>query len=183
MAAGATTRIATFLLLLAGGVVALLFAMRLVAAAFDCDFSPFPYITPGGGHALLAWLLLLGMAVLAVLIWMVLRHDADALWLASPRGDGGVLVPREDLERLVSNSAGRAHADVVRAEVELWQRRGELRGRVQVWARPLADGRAVGAAVDEAARRQAVRLTGLELARIDVRVRVLRVTQLVRYLP
>ena len=183
MAAGATTRIATFLLLLAGGVVALLFALRLVAVVAGWDFSPFSYITPGGGHALLAWLLLLGMAVLAALIWMVLRHDADALWLASRAGDGGVLVPREDLERLVSNAAGRAHADVVRAEVELGQRRGELRGRVQVWARPLADGQAVGAAVDEATRRQAGRLAGLELGRCDVRVRVLRVTQLVRYLP
>ncbi|HEY5169431.1 MAG TPA: hypothetical protein VIK03_08590, partial [Thermoleophilia bacterium] len=73
------TRIATFLLLLAGGLVALLFAMRLTAAAFDCDFSPFPYITPGGGHSLLAWLLLIAMAVLAGLVWLVLRHDADAL--------------------------------------------------------------------------------------------------------
>jgi hypothetical protein len=157
--------------------------MRLVAAAFDCDFSPFPYITPGGGHALLAWLLLLAMVVLAVLVWMVLRHDGDALWLASPAGEGGVLVPGRDLERLVSSAAGRAHADVVRADAELRQRRGELRGRVTVWARPLAAGDAVGAAVAEAARRQVGRLTGLELGRCDVRVKVLRVTQLARYLP
>jgi hypothetical protein len=164
-------------------VVALLFAMRLVAAAFDWDFSPFPYITPGGGHALLAWLLLLAMAVLAVLVWLVLRHDADALWLASPAGDGGVLVPADDLERLVSSASGRAHADVVRAEAELWQRGGELRGRVRVWARPLADADAVGGAVTAAARRQAGRISGQELARVDVRVKVLRVAQLARYLP
>ena len=168
---------------MAGGVVAALFALRLIAVAAGWRFSPFTYVTPGGGHVLLAWLLLLAMALLAALIWLVLRHDGDALWLASPAGDGGVLVPKEDLERLVSSAAARAHADVVRAEAEVWQRGAELRGRVRVWARPLADGGAVGAAVDAAARRQVGRLTGAELGRCDVRVAVLRVTQLARYLP
>ena len=123
------------------------------------------------------------MVVLAALIWMVLRHDSGALWLASEAGDGGVLVPKGDLERLVSSAAGRSHADVLRAEAELWRRGGELRGRVQVVARPLADAALVGAAVEERTRRQAARLTGLELSRVDVRVRVLQVRQLLRYLP
>jgi len=183
VAAGSITRIATFLLLLAGGLVALLFAMRLTAAAFDCDFSPFPYVTPGGGHALLAWLLLLAMAVLAGLVWLVLRHDADALWLPSPDGGGGVLVLSDDLERPAGSAVGRSHADVVRAEVELFKRGADLRGRVDVWARPLADADAVRDAAGEAVRRQVARLTGRDLARLDVRVRVLRVTQLARHLP
>ena len=42
---------------------------------------------------------------------------------------------------------------------------------------------AVRDAVDEAVRRQMTRLTGRELERLDVRVKVLRVTQLARYLP
>jgi hypothetical protein len=58
-----------------------------------------------------------------------------------------------------------------------------LRGRVRIWARPLADADTVAAAVAAAARRQAGRITGLELARVDVRVKVLRVAQLARYLP
>jgi hypothetical protein len=177
------TRIATFLLLLAGGIVALLFAIRLVAAALGHDFSPFTYITPSSGHALLAWLLVIAMAALAGLVWLVLRHDADALWLASPAGDGGVLVPKEDLQRLVSNAAVRAHPDVVRAEAELWQRGADLRGRVRVWARPLADAESVRIAVEAATRRQTARLTQSELGRADVRVKVLKVAQLVRYLP
>jgi hypothetical protein len=147
------------------------------------DFSPFTYITPSSGHALLAWLLVIAMAVLAGLIWLVLRHDADALWLASPAGDGGVLVPKADLERLVSNAAGRAHPDVVRAEAELWQRGGELRSRVRVWARPLANAEVVRAAVEHGVRRQAGRLTQTDLGRTEVRVSVLKVAQLVRYLP
>ncbi len=181
-AAGAITRIATFLLLLAAGLVALLFAVRLVAAALDKGFSPFSYFTPNG-HALLAWLLAIGMVVLAGLIWLVLRHDTDALWLASPVGGGGVLVPNEDLERPAASAAGRAHLDVVRVEVEFSRSRSALRGRVKVRARPLADAGAVGDAVDAAVRRQVTRLTGRELERLTVRVRVLRVTQLARYLP
>lgn len=156
--------------------------MRLVAVALERDFSPFPYITPGG-HALLAWLLVLAMAGLAGLIWLVLRHDADALWLASPAGDGGVLAPNEDLERLAASAAGRSHPDVLRAEVELSTRGPDLRGGVTVWARPLADTGVVGGAVDAAVRRQLSRLTGRQLARLDVRVRALKVTQLARYLP
>jgi hypothetical protein len=160
----------------------LLFAMRLVAAAFDCDFSPFAYITPGG-HAFLAWLLLSGMIVIAGLIWLVLRHDADALWLPSSSGSGGVLVPTADLERPAGSAAGRSHPDAVRAVVELSARGTALRGRVRVYARPLADAGAVRAAVDAAVRRQVARLSGGELERLDVRVKVLKVTQLARYLP
>lgn len=173
---------ATFLLLLAGAVVTLLFAMRLVAAAFGCGFSPFPYVTPGS-HTLQAWLLVVAMALLAALVWLVLRHDADALWLVSPSGDGGILVPTADLERPAASSAGRAHPDVVRAEVGLFTRGGALRGQVRVWARPLADAGAVGGAVEAAVRRQVARLSGRELDRLDVRVRVLKVTQLARHLP
>lgn len=157
--------------------------MRLTAAAFDRDFSPFPYITPGGGHALLAWLLVLAMAVLAGLVWLVLRHDSDALWLPSSSGDGGVLAPAGDLERPASSAAGRAHPDVVRAEVELSMRGAELRGRVTVWARPLASPDAVRDAADAAVRRQVARVTGRDLARLSVRVKVLKVTQLARRLP
>jgi hypothetical protein len=164
-------------------VVAALFAVRLVSVAAGWDFSPFTYITPSSAHSLLAWLLVIAMAVLAGLIWLVLRHDTDALWLASSAGNGGVLLPKSDLERLVGNAAGRAHPDVVRAEAELWQRGAELRCRVQVWARPLAAADGVSSAVEEAVRRQVARLTQSDLGRADVRVRVLRVTQLVRHLP
>ncbi len=168
--------------MLAGGVVAALFAVRLVAAALGHDFSPFPYITPGG-HAFLAWLLLLAMAALAVLVWLVLRHDASALWLPSAAGTGGVLVPTPAIERPAASAAGRSHPDVVRAEVELSGRGTRLRGKVRVHARPLANADVVRGAVDEAVRRQVARLSGCELERLAVRVKVLRVTQLVRYLP
>jgi hypothetical protein len=157
--------------------------MRLTAAAFDCDFSPFSYLTPGNSHAVLAWALLAAMAVLALLVWLVLRHDADSLWLVAGAGAGGVLVSSAEIERPTASSATRCHPDALRAEVELSQRGADLRGRVQVWARPLADTAVVGGAADAAVRRQVSRLTGRDLARLDIRVRVLKVTQLARYLP
>jgi hypothetical protein len=114
--------------------VALLFAAVLVSAALEWDFSPFSYITPNG-HALLAWLLALGMVVLAGLIWLVLRHDTDALWLASPAGDGTSWYQR----------GSRAAGFVGRARPSTWcvprwvlKRSAALRSRVTVWARPLA---------------------------------------------
>ena len=86
----------------------------------------------------------------AGLVWLVLRHDADALWLPSPAGDGGVLVPSADLERPATSAVGRSHPDVVRAEVEFFKRGAELRGQAIVWARPLANPDAVRDASDAA---------------------------------
>ena len=161
--------------------MALLFAMRLTAAAFSCDFSPFPYLTFTDDHGLLAWLLAAALVVLGILVWLVLRHGAETLWLAAE--DGGVLAPRAGLERPAGVAAAGSHPDVVRAEVELSERGGALRARARVWARPLADAAAVGAAVDEAVRSSVSRLTGREVSRLDVRVRVLTVSQLGRRLP
>ena len=97
------TRVATFLLLLAGGLVALLLAMRLTAAAFACDFSPFPYLDVSANHATRAWLLGLVVGALATLIWLVLRHGERMLWLSS--STGGVLAPAADLEGLLESAA------------------------------------------------------------------------------
>ncbi len=79
--------------------VALLFAMRLTAAALGHDFSPFPYVTPSSDHTVQALFLLAAMAVVALLVWLVLRHDADYLWLVSGAGVGGVLVASSEIER------------------------------------------------------------------------------------
>ncbi len=100
------------MLLLAAGFVALLFAMRLTAAAFGCDFSPFWYLGVSADHGTRAWLLAGVVAGLAVLVWLVLRHGEETLWL---RGDaGGVLVPAAALARLAEEAASR-HPEVVRA--------------------------------------------------------------------
>ena len=163
------------------GVVALFFAARLTAAAFSCGFSPASYLPYANDAAALAWLLAGALAGLGVLLWLVLRHGDATLWLASP--DGGVLVRAADLQTRAGSAAVRRHPDVLRAEVELSQRGQALRARARVKARPLAPAGAVAAAVEEAVRASVTRLAGRDLERVDVRVRVLSVRALARYLP
>lgn len=157
--------------------------MRLVAAAAGWSFSPFGYVTPPGGHSLRAWVLLAIVVVLAALLYLVLRGTGDALWLPSTAAPGGVLVPAADLEQPVAAAAARTHPDILRADAELFTRGGELCGRMTVYARPLAARDGVREAAEAAVRRQVTRITGRELARFNVRVKVLRVGQLARYLP
>lgn len=159
----------------------MLFAMRLTAAAFGCDFSPFAYLSFSDGPALLAWLLGSALVVIAVLIWLVLRHGEETLWLASTTG--GALVPAAALEQPAAAAATGSHPDVVRAEVSLTGRGGALRARAHVLARPLSDVATVKEAVDPAVRARVLRLAGRDVDRVDIRVRVLTVSQLGRHLP
>jgi len=174
------TRVATFLLLVAGGGIALLFAMRLTAAAFDFDFSPFPYLELPAGHAARAWLLVLVVGVLTTLVWLVVRHGERMLWLSG--STGGVLVPAADLEGLLEAAACR-HREVVRAQARLQIRRGAPTGTLRIFCRPLVDPAPVAADVGNEARRELSAVTGRETAELAVRPRVLAVRQLKRYLP
>jgi len=160
--------------------MALLFAMRFTAAAFDCDFSPFPYLELPADHATLAWLLALVMAGLATLVWLVLRHGERTLWLSG--STGGVLAPSADLERLVEHAACR-HPEVVRAHAGLRTRGGALTGDLSIACRPLVDPAPVAAEVGLEARRVLAAATGRDPANVAMRPRVLTVRQLKRYLP
>ncbi len=159
----------------------MLFATRLTAAAFGCGFSPFAYLSLSDDAVVLAWLLGAALVILAVLIWLVLRHGEETLWLAS--ATGGALVPAAALEQPAAAAATASHPDVVRAEVSLTGRGGALRARAHVLARPLADAATVKEAVEPAVRARFARLAGRDIDRVDVRVRVLTVSQLGRYLP
>lgn len=160
--------------------MALLFAMRLAAAAFGRDFSLFPYLSLPAGHAARAWLLALGIGVLAMLVWLVMRHGDRMLWLSG--STGGVLVPASDLEGLVEAAACR-HPEVVRAQVQLRIRKGVLTGTLHILCRPLVDPAPVAADVGGAASHELSAVTGRETAELAVRPRVLAVGQLKRYLP
>lgn len=171
---------ATFVLLVATGVVALLFAMRLTAAAFGYAFSPFRYLGIPADHVSRAWLLAGALIVLAVLVWLVLRHGEEVLWL--PGDAGGVLVPSAALARLAEEAACR-HPEVVRAEAVLRVREGAPGGAVRVYGRPLADPARLAAEVEPAVRERLARVVGVAPARLVVRSRILTVPQLKRYLP
>jgi len=180
VAAPASTRYATFVLLLAGGVVALLFAMRLVAAAFGCDFSPFPYLYLPQDPGLVALLLVAAVVVTGLLVWLVLRHGEATFWLRHE--GGGVLVPIAPLQKLVAQAAAR-HPEVVRAEAELRVTGGRLGGVVRVYGRPLADPARLAAEVEPLVVRRLFVIAGADPAAVKVKPRILRVPELKRYLP
>ncbi|HEY5388854.1 MAG TPA: hypothetical protein VIL79_13250 [Thermoleophilia bacterium] len=168
------------MLLAAAGVVALLFAIRLTAAAFGWGFSPFSYLGVTADHATRAWLLAGVVVVLGVLVWLVLRHGEETLWL--PGDAGGVLVPAAALARLAEQTACE-HPDVVRAEASLRARGGAPGGTVRVYGRPLADAVRLAAEVEPAVSERLARVVGVAPARLVVRPRILTVPQLKRYLP
>ena len=180
VAPAGVTRVATFVLLVIAGFVALLFAVRLTAASLGWAFSPFSYLGVPTDHASRAWLLAGVVIVLAVLVWVVLRHGEETLWL--PAGGGGVLLPAAALARLVEETASR-HPEVVRAEAMLRVREGAPGGTVRVYGRPLADSALLAAEVEAAVRERLARVVGLAPARLVVKTRILAVPQLKRYLP
>jgi len=154
--------------------------MRLTAAAFDCDFSPFPYLGLPADPGVRAWLLAGAIAVIGVLVWRVARHGDEAFWLAGPHG--GVLIPAAPLLKLAEGAAAR-HPEVVRAEASLRVTGAGLGGTIRVYGRPLADPGRLASEVEPMVRSRLRHVTGAEPAALLVRPRVLRVHELKRYLP
>jgi hypothetical protein len=177
---GFLTRLATTVLLLAGGVVLSMFAVRLAAAAFRWDFSPFAYLPLAADHGLRALWLLAAVAALGFLVWLVDRHERPTLWLAGP--EGGVAVPASPLEELAVRAA-EADDEVVRAKAELHVSRGVLKADVRVLGRPLGDAARLGGDAEARVRAGLVSATGIEDVRVKVRPRILAVRQLARHLP
>lgn len=161
--------------------MALLFAVRLMATVFGYSFSPFPYLQVSDDPTTEAWLLGAAFIVLIVLVGLVLRHGDDMLWL--PGQDGGVLLAADALQGAVETAARKSHPDVLSAEASLTARRGMLRGRLRVRARPLVDVGLVSVAVEEAVRQEVAARTGRDLGTLAVRVRAVTVPQLKRHLP
>jgi hypothetical protein len=161
-------------------VVALLFAMRLVAAAFDCDFSPFPYLFLPKDPGVAAWLLVGAIVVIGALVWLVLRFGEATFWL--PRPGGGVLVPVAPLQLLVQQAVAR-HPEVVSAEAGLRVSEGGLGGVVRVYGRPLADPVKLAAEVEPLIRNRLYTVTGVASGAVTVKPRILTVPELKKYLP
>ena len=177
---GRVARVATFVLLLAGGLTLLLFAVRLVAAAFGCAFSPFGYIGLPESYGWQA-VLFAGLATGCVaLLALAVEDGRDDVWLA--RGRGGVTVPASAIEVMLRDAA-RTHDDVVRADVDVRVRRGRPAATLRIDLRPLADGAAIGAELGDAARERLARVTGVADVHVKVRPHVLTVRQLPGRLP
>lgn len=163
-----------------GGVGFLLLAARLVAALAGWSMPPITAISAAQGEFLASVALVIAIVALAALISMVPMQQERLLWL---RGEhGGVLVPLAALERLATAEALQ-HADVVKAEARLTELDGAPAGQVKVYARPLADSASVSGDVQVRVRRELHKVLGREARAVEVRITVLRVEQLKRYLP
>ena len=160
--------------------MALLFAMRLTAAAFDCDFSPFGYLGVPADPGVRAWLLAGVVVIIGLLVWLVVRHGDETFWLAGAHG--GVLVPAAPIVKTVEGAAAR-HPEVVRAEATLRASGAGLGGTVRVYGRPLADPARLSAEVEPLVRRRLRAVTGVEPAAVIIRPRILTVPELKKYLP
>jgi hypothetical protein len=166
--------------LLVASAVAILLAVTFGGAALGHDVAPFTHLGVPASHGARAWLLVAAMIGMAVLVWLVLRSDEDALWVSD--GRGGVLVPAAPVVATAEGAACR-HAEVVRAEAHVRGRRGRLVASVRVFCRPLADAARVGADVELEVRRALAATLGQAPDRLVVRPRVLGVRELKRHLP
>lgn len=189
-APGVAARLATFTLLLAGGIVALLFLVRLGALVCGWDVSPLGYLQEHVGQGARSILLAGAVVALALLIRLVVRRDEEMLWFAALGADGrgggvagGVLLPAAVLRRYLETSAAGCHPDVLRVELRVGVRGGRVFARARVFARPLADVDAVARPVDERLRTDVLRLTGREPSSLRTDVRVLTARRLKRHLP
>jgi hypothetical protein len=158
----------------------LLYAMRLTAVAFHCEFSPFRYLGLPADPAVRAWILAAVIVALGILILLVLRYGEETVWLA---GDGGgVLAPAAAIAAALEQAAA-DHAEVVRSEATVQARRGEPAATLTAYLRPYADGARVAADLEVRLRARLAAITGVASGAVTVRSRVLGVRQLKRHLP
>lgn len=177
---GRVSRTAAFVLLLGGGLTLLLFAVRLAAAAFRHDFSPFAYLGLPASYGWQALLFVAFVAACIALLALLVGPGRDEVWLAG--AGGGVLVAAPAIEGMLADGA-RTHAEVVRAEADLRVHRGRPSARLAVELRPLSDGATIAAELEAQARASLAGVTGVADVDVRVRRRVLTVKQLPGRLP
>ena len=179
-APAASVRLASAVLLVIGGILAMVLAVSFAAAALGWDFATMDRLVSTGGHVVRVVLLCSALIILASLILIIPRHGEHSLWLRSEHG--GVLVPLPALQQIAEAAALR-HPEVVRAEARLRERDGAPYGSVRLYARPLVNATRVRGEVEAQVRTAIDMVIGRKTTGIAVKPTVLRVRQLKRYLP
>ncbi len=175
------------MLLLVAAFVALLFAVRLAAAAVGWGFSPFAALSDPQSHAGRAALAVLGAAALVGLLVLLVREDEPRVWLAvaeRPAGVGvmgGVLAPAAALER-AARDAVVGHREVLRVSARAHGDARRLRVELRVTARPLVDEARVRRDMERRAEAALRPLLGWRELEVSARVRAVRVRRMARHL-
>ena len=188
-AVGNLSLAAAILVLLAVTAVAVYLAIHFFAVAGGSSFAPFKTWTHGDRFAAM----LVAFIVLVGLLAALLRRVGRPVWLAAEQG--GVLVTPGTIAGPLQRELLR-NVEVVSAHVHVSSRRGRLRADVQAAVRPLADAERLRAEFAATVSTLLGRITGVASDRADVgsdragaepdyvhvKVRVLSVRQLGRYL-
>lgn len=153
---------------------AVLFAITLFTSG-SVNGGPFASWSAGQRGACLALVVLVLLALLGVL----LHRSPRPLWLAAEAG--GVLVAPAVVEDPVQEAVA-AHPDVVRVHASISGRRGRMRATVRVAVRPHAEAATLRDELTSAARAVLERVAGEAVAEVSLKVRVLAVRELARYL-
>lgn len=151
-----------------------LFAVALFTSG-RASGGPFGSWSAGQRAAGLAFVVVCLLWFLAVLV----RRGSRPLWLAAEAG--GVLLQPQAVEDPLRDALSE-HADVVRAHVSVSGRRGRLKADVRVAVRPYAEATALRDELSAKAQNLLGRLTGGAVDKVSLRVRVLTVRELGRYL-
>ncbi len=162
-------------MLLGAAAAAALLAIRLFAIAAGSQFAPFSSWSRGArlGALLVVLAVLLGLAALLI------RRPRRPLWFAGE--SGGALVLREAIEERLRRAVV-DHADVLRAHVHVEVVDGRPRAEAEVAVRPLAEAAGLRDELAATVRELLERITGLEASRVEIRVHVIPVRRLRRYL-
>lgn len=154
-------------------------AFQLFAASSGHPNSPWRYIDLPHSHLMRALPLAAVMIVLALVITLELRRREN-LVAVSVAGSGSVVLQGESVERLLERAAA-AHSEVVAARGQVGTHEGRLTAEVWAALRPGVDAEKIGSDV----RREVMAVlerTGLPLDEPRVRLKVLRVRELRKYL-
>jgi len=173
-----STLVASVFLVVAGLLLALL-ALELLSASLGGHFSPWHYLGVPHTHSGRAAALAVVALFLALLMVVEVRRYEHRLAVAID-GAGSVLLPGEAVERLAEDVVV-AHSEVVAVHARVTSREGHLQARVWAALRPGANQDAV-AAVIAAQVKGALERIGLPVDDPRVRLKVLRVHELRKYL-
>jgi hypothetical protein len=161
------------------GLVLTVLALELVAASLGGHISLWHYFGVPHTHSGRAAALAVAALFLALLMVVEVRRYEHRLAVVMD-GVGSVLLPGEAVERLVEDVVA-AHTEVVAVRARVTGRQGHLQAHVWVALRPGASQEAV-AAVVVAQTKSVLERTGLPVDDPRVRLKVLRVSELRKYL-
>jgi hypothetical protein len=162
-------------MLLAAAAAAVLLAIRLFALSAGTSFAPLASWSRGNRFGALLILL----ALLLVLVALLVRRPRRPLWLAAE--GGGALVRPETVEDRLRQAIV-AHDEVLRAQVRIAIAGERPRVEADVAVRPLAEAKGLQTELSAVVRGLIEQITGLTAGPVELKVRVIPVRRLRRYL-